>query len=244
MTALVIPFASDVPLHYQVYELIRADILDGLYVGLDDFPGEVELAQRFQVSVATSRVVLQRLAAEGLVERGRGRRPRAVFSPHPSAATPLVVNLNLFAFDLSEAADGIAPWAACRFFGLPAGSVMWHCRRLRLLDGRPHSVALHHQPCDVGRRHGPEGLASEAMPLLLAEAGLPTVRIDCILEMRRPDVQVAAALRVNVWEKLLAATLSSFTIDRRPSDFARIFYHPDEQHSLAAVTNDALVTDQ
>ena len=54
----------DVPLHYQIYQQMRAEIEDGLWTGRDDFPGEEDLAQRFGVSVITTRKALTRLAEE------------------------------------------------------------------------------------------------------------------------------------------------------------------------------------
>src|SRR5258707_8505936 len=74
-------FDPNISLHHQIYQQMRTEILDGMWVGRDDFPGEEELAARYGVSVITSRKSLGRLVEEGLVERGRGRRPRATYEP-------------------------------------------------------------------------------------------------------------------------------------------------------------------
>ncbi|MGW0581318.1 GntR family transcriptional regulator [Streptomyces sp. NPDC002920] len=48
----------DVPMQQQIYRQLKAEILDGLWVGRTDFPGERELAERFNVSVVTARTPL------------------------------------------------------------------------------------------------------------------------------------------------------------------------------------------
>ncbi len=228
-------FASDVPLHHQIYELLRGEVLDGLYVGRDDFPGEIDLSRRFGVSLATARAVLQRLAGEGLIARGKGRRPRAIFVPHQDAITPLTANIDLFTFRLIGTAEIIAPWTACRTFGLPAGTVMWRCARLRLVDRHPHSVAFSYQPVEIGRRHRADEIEDKPMPRMLADIGLAVVRVECLVEVRRPPVEVGPALDVLVWDKLLETTLTSFTEGERAVDFSRVYFHPAFQHSLASV---------
>jgi GntR family transcriptional regulator len=231
-------FAKDIPLHHQIYELLRVKIMDGLYVGRGDFPGEAELARRFDVSVATSRAVLQRLASEGLIERGRGRRPEAVFIPHEEAVTPLIANIGLFTYKLLGIAEVIAPWAACRSFGLPAGSVFWRCLRLRMVEGRPHSVAFSYQPLKIGRLHAADACRGESIPRMLEALGYPVSRVDSVVGVRRPPVEVSAALDVIVWDKLLQTTVISFSRGDEPVDFSRIYFHPDLQHSVGAVTYD------
>lgn len=235
-------FASDVPIHRQIYELVRADIADGLYAGSNDFPGEADLAKLFKVSLATSRTVLQRLAADGWLDRGRGRRPRAIFNPDDHKITPLTANIDLFTFELLDVAETIAPWEACRTFGQATGSVLWRCIRLRRFEGVPHSVTFSYQPVETGRRHDPAGLATQPIPRLLETAGLRVSHTECVVGVRRPPVEVGSALHVDVWDKLLSAALKSFSGLQRPADFTRIFYHPAHEHSFSAVLSEGVVS--
>lgn len=234
-------YATDVPLHQQLYELLHADIVDGLYMGKADFPGEAELALDFGVSVATSRLVLQRLAAEGLVDRGRGRRARAMFVPQPEKISPLTANIDLFTFQLLWAGKAVAPWTACRALDLPPGSILWRCVRLRRLDGQPHSVAYHYQRFETGQVHDYQALQTEPMPRILAAAGLPTLQIDSVVGVARPPVRVSAALAINIWDKILLTTLTSRSSGECATEFARIFFHPDGQHSLNAIVGRAAI---
>ena len=72
---------SDMPLHHQIYLHLKAEIADGRWVGRDDFPGEVDVARQFGVSVITSRKALTRLAEDGYIARARGRRTRVSRMP-------------------------------------------------------------------------------------------------------------------------------------------------------------------
>lgn len=231
-------FASDVPIHHQIYELVRADIADGVYAGSISFPGEADLARQLGVSVATSRTVLQRLAANGLLDRGRGRRPQAIFDQEDHKVTPLTANIDLFTFRLLDIAETVAPWEACRTFGCPAGTSLWRCIRLRLLDGVPHSVTFSYQPLATGRLHDRAATETQPIPRLLARAGRPVSRTEGVVGVRRPPADVSIALNVDLWDKLLCATLTSFSGQDEAADFTRIFYHPRHEHSLSAVLSE------
>jgi len=58
-----------VPITAQVNEILRQRIREGTYVPGARLPSESELARELDVSRATIRTVLTRLAAEGLILR-------------------------------------------------------------------------------------------------------------------------------------------------------------------------------
>jgi GntR family transcriptional regulator len=160
--------ASDTPAQLQIYRRLHSEILDGLWIDRDDFPGERELAERFGVSVITSRGALERLAREGLVERQHGRGTRAtheiadaddtdpprIFPPHGPSG---------FTYDVQRVWTDIAPAEACRAFGLPPGSTLWQAIRLAKVKGRVHSVFHNMQPPEIGRRHRRADLKNKPM---------------------------------------------------------------------------------
>lgn len=225
-------FANGVPLQVQIYSLIRDEILDGLFIGKDSFPGEMELAQRFGVSVITSRGVLQRLEREGLVERGRGRRARALFAPDLDSSEATMPapdgSRQIFDYTVLNIAETIAPWRACQAFGVDPGAVFWQCLRLRSIGGKPHSVTMSVQPIEIGRRHDITALPTTPMPTMLARSGHAVVQADRTVGVARPPADVGTALGVTVWERLLLATVKQFTAERRIVEWTRFFYHPDQ----------------
>jgi GntR family transcriptional regulator len=62
-----------IPLHQQIYEILRSKILQGIWASGVLFPTEMELMTEYQVSRATIRQVMERLVREGLVFRQQGR---------------------------------------------------------------------------------------------------------------------------------------------------------------------------
>lgn len=231
-------FRSGVPLHTQIHDLMRQEILDGLFIGKDAFPGEVELAERFGVSVITSRAVLKRLQADGLVERSRGRRARAIFVPDYNQNVPTTSTdgaLEKFDYNIVRVGETTAPWQACRHFGLEPGSVLWECVRLRSLNGKPHSVTMSFQPVELGRQHDPSDVPHVQMPVLLASTGNPVLTIARTVGVARPSAEIGAALGVTVWERLLLVTVSQYSTGNRPIEWTRFFYHPAQVMPLETI---------
>ena len=66
--------AQPLPLYYQIYETLRAQLADGVWAAGEFLPPIPQLAARFSVSIVTIRQALELLRADGLVmsERGRG----------------------------------------------------------------------------------------------------------------------------------------------------------------------------
>ncbi len=62
-----------IPLHQQIYEVLRSKIQQGVWTSGVLFPTEMELMAEYQVSRATIRQVMERLVSEGLIYRQQGR---------------------------------------------------------------------------------------------------------------------------------------------------------------------------
>lgn len=230
-------FAASVPLHHQIHAMLRDDIMDGLYVGAAGFPGEQEVADRFGVSLITSRTVLKRLAEEGLVKRGRGQKSHVVFAPQ-SARHPLPDQVEDFSYRVLSVEEAIAPLHACDIFGAPPGSVMWQCLRLRLVDGRPHSVTHSVEPLEIGRLHDPATIGVVPVPILLSRAGYPVTRVSHLIGVGRPSATACEPLGVTAWDTILKITLIHYSEDR-PVEWTRVFYHPEQELALETVLRDA-----
>ena len=62
-----------IPLHQQIYEVLRSRIQQGIWESGVLFPTEMDLMTEYQVSRATIRQVMERLVNEGLIYRQQGR---------------------------------------------------------------------------------------------------------------------------------------------------------------------------
>jgi len=64
---------SPIPLYFQVENILRSEILEGVFAPGDQIPTEVELCQRFKVSRSVIRPALQNLVQFGLIQRIPGK---------------------------------------------------------------------------------------------------------------------------------------------------------------------------
>ncbi|MFM0045588.1 MULTISPECIES: GntR family transcriptional regulator [Paraburkholderia] len=231
-------FDPDVPLHHQIYQQMRSEILDGVWVGRDDFPGEEDLATRFDVSVITSRRALMRLADEGLVVRERGRRPRATFEPSRvgrPGKSPVVFPIGPqrpYVYRVIEIENRVASAEACAVFGLHYGDSLWHCSRLRLFEGRPHSVVLNVQRKAVGERHSNKQLETLPMNQILMSEGFKLGVIKRKVAGRLPGPLVAEQLGISMQTVILVYTFVLTDDTESPLEWVQISLHPDDEPPL------------
>jgi len=219
----------------QIFAELLSQIVDGLWIGRDDFPGEVELARQFGVSVITSRRVLERLAADGWIERGRGRRT-AVRTPtasepvgDPAKMRPYGQSFLPFAYEVLYRGIDIAPAEACRALGMAPGSKLWLCRRLRRLEGRAHSVTLSVQHPELGERHELAELQRLPIGQILRKWGFVLGTLTRRVSVRLPSSEVAAHLRITLTEPTLTYTFTLADDSATVLEWARICMHPREQ---------------
>lgn len=170
---------SELPLHHQIYLHLRSEIENGDWIGRLGFPGEKDLAEQFGVSVITSRKALNRLASDGFIERTRGKRAIVIHRPHlrsNTIALPIIqVSVGaprLFKYQILSCGVHQAPTEACEAFNVDAGSELWQCSRLRLYQGKPHSVTLNAQRTELGQTLPMEKLQKLPMTQILRETGV------------------------------------------------------------------------
>jgi GntR family transcriptional regulator len=222
----------NIPLHQQLFTLLEREIVDGLWVGRTDFPGEHELAENYGVSSITSRRVLDRLVEDGLIDRGRGRRPRVTYVPmrttQKSASAIFPLTGRPYKYEILSVGTDIAAAEACDAFGLPHGSQLWQLSRLRRFAGRPHSVTHNAQLPSLGERHARKSLETLPMVAVLDKAGVTIAELHRKIGVARPPLSVASSLGISVND----ATLVYTHILKAPKDetveWLRIYMHPDE----------------
>jgi GntR family transcriptional regulator len=225
-------FDRAVPLQHQIYLQMRQEIADGLWTARTDFPGEKELARRFDVSVITTKAALNRLAEEGWVERRRGRGTRAMrLPPEPRPASPQLLAVGPrrdYRYQVIFAGEAVAPLAACRAFGMAPGSVLWQCSRLRRYENRPHSVTFNVQLPEVGGRHRPKDLGSRPMGAILASEGHVLARIHREFRATLAPIVAAGHLGITVSDPVLETVFTVDEPDGNVLEWVRIYLHPDE----------------
>ena len=229
---------SALSLTEQIYGTLKNEILDGLWVGREEFPGEDDVAKRFGVSVITSRRALERLTIEGFIERGRGRKGRVIRPPNrtpgaaptifPMAATPYKYKVLWRGIDIATA-------EACDAFAVPHGSKLWHVKRLRTYEGRPHSVSYNTQLPELGRRHSLKDLNSLQMSDILARAKSSPAELVRRAGIASAPVDVSEALGVALHEPILIYTFTLLGSAGNAIEWVRIYCHPREPSPLERI---------
>jgi GntR family transcriptional regulator len=212
---------------------MRQEIADGLWTGRADFPGEKELARRFNVSVITTKVALNRLAEEGWVERQRGRGTRVVrLPPDAAAGSPQLLPVGPrrdYRYRVIFVQEAVAPGEACRAFDLPAGSILWQCSRLRHYANRPHSITLNVQLPGIGRRHRSRALGSQPMGAILESEGHTLARIHRKFRATVAPLAAAGPLGITVADPVLETVFTVHDPQGKVLEWVRIYLHPGEE---------------
>lgn len=192
------------PLYWQLAERLRRQIAEGGYREGTQLPTEDELGREFGVSRITVRGALERLAAEGLLRRERGR---GTFVAAPPIEHDLG-QLTDFAEDMLAAGlrpasvvtaltEEAASGAVAAALGLPPGATITRLDRLRLADEQPLAFDRTYLPLRYGRLLDREALATETIFRHLASRyGITILTGRYTIEATTASGEVAARLHL------------------------------------------------
>jgi GntR family transcriptional regulator len=228
--------AMPLPKYHQVYLVLREHLAEGRFT--DGLPAELRLVQQFGVARATVRKALERLAAEGLIERraGRGTTPRRAsgVDQNPSAQGRLTGLLeNIVSMSLRTQVDVlscdvvVAAAQVARRLALPVRTRVQKAVRVRSTHEGPLSHITTWVPYELARGFGRRELAREPILLLLERSGVRIGRATQSISARPADTRVATRLGVAVGTALLAVDRLVYDTDERPVQWLQGLYRPD-----------------
>jgi GntR family transcriptional regulator len=228
--------AMPLPKYHQVYLVLREHLAEGRFSG--GLPAEMRLMQQFGVARATVRKALERLVADGLIERraGRGTTPRNVRPGVVDAAAPdqlpgllgHIVHMSLRTRIKVLSCEVLAaPPVVARHLGLPPRARVQKAVRLRAAHEGPLSHITTWLPSDLAKGFGRRELAREPILLLLERAGVRIGRATQSISACSADAKVAALLDVAAGTALLAVDRLVYDADERPVQWLQGLYRPD-----------------
>jgi len=144
---------SRLPLHQQIYDLLRSKILNSAWAVGEMLPTELELMVEFGVSRVTMRQVFERLVSEGLIYRQQGRgtfiaKPtleqgltRIISFTEDMRRRGLIPETNVLAAEITPAADEVADALKIK----PGDNVAF-IKRLRIANAEPMCIEESHLP--------------------------------------------------------------------------------------------------
>jgi GntR family transcriptional regulator len=237
-----VPSPLPLPKYHQVYLVLREQLDEGRFA--DGVPGELHLTKAFGVARVTVRRALERLAAEGLIERSPGRGTVALRGP-PAAArrtgstapaqraqlTGLlenIVNMGLrtsvkvLRCEVLPASD-----QAARQLDIAPGAPVQKAVRLRATREGPLSHITTQVPQDFAKAFGRRELARTPLLMLLEASGVQIGRARQNISAKLADADVARLLGVPVGSALLAVERLVFDVNERPVQWLQGLYRPD-----------------
>ena len=226
---------SQLPLHAQVEEALRRSFADGALPPGSRLPAEDQLVERYAVSRTTIRTAIQSLVARGLVEIRRGK---GTFVTQPTITQELT-ELTGFVEDMQ--ALGREPSArvldrrlvaasetVARQLSLQRGATVARIQRVRLADGIPLSFDETYLPQELGEKIMADDLENQPIFSLLEQKyATPLLEAEYRLAAVASHGTVARALGMEAGSPIFLIERTSFSANRRPVDYERLYYRGD-----------------
>lgn len=230
---------SQIPLYYQLENVLREKITSGTFRGGERLPTESDLIEEYGVSRITVRQALQSLSDDGLIERkqGRGtyisarksRKRKFTGVIHLTGSldeliemgmeTPVkVLEMNRVEADSHEA----------ELLEIKVKTPIYRLKRLRMHEGKPFGLIVNYLPEEIGAKLTMEELSSGAL-LHTMEAKLGYELDNALQEIHAElaDPYVAKLLDVRVGTALLSIERTVYTQKQKPVEYVHTLYRSD-----------------
>jgi GntR family transcriptional regulator len=230
VAALSVHRGSFVPLHRQIHDLVRQEIVAGRLFPGTRLPSEGDLAARWGVSLAPVRQALVDLAAEGYLDRTRGR---GTIVRQAKVLEKLSV---LSSFSGSHGHRGERPELVMLYSGrVPAppevAAALGVRRKLVLIQRLAHleasPVALLFAYLDPARYPGIEKrelVDGSLYRTFDSVYGVEPVRADTVIEAINANEDEAKPLEVGTGAIVLRADSVTYDRDDSAVEFSRVLY--------------------
>lgn len=202
---------SGTPLYQQIYDVLKAKILDGSIEQNTKLPAEQDITKVLGISRITVKRAMNELAIAGLVRRQRGNGTVVIYDA--SAPTvkgsfeTLIDGLTRMGVEtevqLLDCTMGTASPAISESLNLPKGALVQRIVRLRKLDDEPFSYLITYIPDDVADAYDDSELANQSLIELLERAGHAPMEAEQTISAIAAEPAVAAVLGVAPGSPLL-----------------------------------------
>jgi GntR family transcriptional regulator len=228
--------SSPLPLHVQVTQALRDQIVRGAWKPGDRVPGDLELCSELGISRTTIRQALAEMAHEGWVVRERGR---GTFVAPPKLTESAVERLSGFFEDmvalgyppvsqvLHQEARPADEQIAARLNVRP-GTHIVEIERLRFVEDEPVVLTTTYLPLALAPGLATADLTRRSLyEYLETECGLTLARGQRTIEAVAADARQARLLRIRKGAPLVYLQSVSFLADGRPIEYYRALHRGD-----------------
>jgi GntR family transcriptional regulator len=219
----------------EAYRRLSSRISAGEFKPGDRFPGEPQLAVELGVSRVTLRRVLDRLMAEGVVERRAGAgtylRAREFDGPVTIDLASLLARLRgqslQLEMQLIESLEIAPPLSVYGALRLSPGERIRRIARLRLKAGKPISYAVDYVPMRLFERLRPEDMASDFLLGRLTEQSGDIERGAQMVSAEAASSEIARHLGLSLADPVLSITRNFYDNVGRGLLLTQGYFRPD-----------------
>jgi GntR family transcriptional regulator len=228
----------NIPLYFQLEQIIKSKILTGGFSPGGKIPTETELCDAYQVSKITVRQAILNLVNEGLLVRKQGKGTFTRENGVKGGSTfKFSGNIDDFISDGLKMKE-VKPLDVTRtrssskvakMLNIEEGEDVVQVRRTRNFNKVPVSYIKNYLPLDIGKKIKREDLLAYSMLQILRDKlKIPISNGIQYIDAVVADYDVSSALSVNIFSPLLYSELIVFTKDKRPVEYAQHFFRPDQ----------------
>jgi GntR family transcriptional regulator len=227
--------SSPIPLYHQVETLLREKLGAGHYRSGELLPTDDDLCRQYGVSKITVRKAMQKLGADGLVVRARGRGTSVTERAVPSADLKMTCFLeDLIALGLPaevrvlKSGPLAVRGAVAKALDVPAGTEVFSFQKLLAVSGRPFALSTEFVLRHLGARLTPRDLrAGHLLRKLEERCGVRLRDAEQIIESSMANPDVAAHLGTSVGAPILVVTRTTRSTADRPVEHGISIYRGD-----------------
>ena len=235
----MINYENPIPLHVQIKELIKTEILDGKYN--EKIPSERELMERFSVSRSTIRESVTHLVHEGVLEKVHGKGTFIV------EKKPVHEWLNaLHSFTETVRNMGMKPGAKLLYTSIvedcnPGEEIfkersLFTIARLRTANNLPIAIERHYYRQELGERLQHFNLETSTLyDLLEKDLRIVMHEAEQIIRCQQISEEDAAHLQIEPGVNVLAVERIITAENGDPVEYYASVFHP-ELYSLRLKT--------
>ena len=228
--------ASPLPLHVQVTQALRDQIVRGAWKPGDRVPGDLELCSELGISRTTIRQALAEMAHEGWVVRERGR---GTFVAPPKLTETAVERLSGFFEDMVALGyppisqvlhqeDRPADEQIAARLNVRPGTRIVEIERLRFVEDEPVVLTTTYLPRALAPGLATADLTRRSLyEYLETECGLTLARGQRTIEAVAADARQARLLRIRKGAPLVYLQSVSYLADGRPIEYYRALHRGD-----------------
>lgn len=223
------------PLHVQIREALRSQIVDGSYRPNDRLPSEKQLMDRFSVSRITVRQAMGELEKEGAIYRVAGKGSY-VAKPRPIQDLRHLQGfgeaMSRLGYETINQVVGLrtlpAPANVAYQLALPADALVTEIRRIRYVDREPVSLDITYVAAALGERLAAEDLATRDIFLILEnDYGIALGHADLHISTIAAEEPMTEQLKVAQGAPILLLERVTYAKDGTPLESDRIYYRGD-----------------